>query len=458
MSTLLLFAMVGAVGLVWGLIAINVWPSADAKHEGRPLRFMLWGMTLTAVVARVVDSQGMKGPAESLLAAAGFAFPFVLLAGLIGAWQIRGRASYPFVPGALLAFSSVIAASALLNGQIGQVTWAIALGLLYLPGLTVAIWRTSLTREDLRQTVRRIGLTVVWLSLAYAAADLPHALGDLPRRILLPGIAFRFAGVTPHPNGLAFVAALAIFLTIRARPKFWLLHIAACVWVIILAEARTLAVGMAVAALFYWIVSARKSRVVRAISSAVFGAPVAVLLWPTIISSFEETSLGADVTTFNSRTLVWNLVRDHWTEHPVLGWGAFTFDNRTGSPLSSLFFNNAHNQFLEALIEGGVIGLILMACVALVFAWSVFTTRDAPYVAVVVMTLFFMMTEVPLTLHNYGFNFSVVLGALLLAVLIPGPTPHTKPESHGAVWQDAHMLRIERALNSRAGAGGQRED
>ncbi|MDQ0689840.1 O-antigen ligase [Arthrobacter sp. W4I7] len=86
---------------------------------------------------------------------------------------------------------------------------------------------------------------------------------------------------------------------------------------------------------------------VRAINSAVFVAPVAVFLWPTITSSFEETSLGADVTTFNSRTTVWSLVGDHCTEHPVLGWGAFTFDNKTGSPLSALFSTTRTSSSLK---------------------------------------------------------------------------------------------------------------
>lgn len=455
MITLLLLGLLAGAGLIWGLIAVHAWPRSDALHEGRPLRLLLWGTALGTVTFSVLLSQGMKSAADALGSAAGVALPAVLLCALIATWGIRGQAARPFVPLALLAFSAVTAISALLNGQIGQVTWLIAFGLLYLPGLTVLIWRTSASRENIRGTVRRICLSIVWLSLAYAVVDLPHALGDLPRRWALPGIDYRFPGVTPHPNLLAFTAAIAIFLTWRLKQRFWVFHILACLAVIYLAEARTLTLGMLVAAAGYVIVSAKKSRLVRMFNMAVCTAPVVVFLWPKVASLFEETSLGSDVGTFNSRTTVWGLVAKHWTEHPVLGWGAFTFDDKTGSPLSALFFNNAHNQFLQALIEGGAVGLILMTCVALVLAWSVVITRDAPYAAITIMTLFFMMTEVPFTLHDYGFNFAVAFGALLLAVLLPGPVDYAPPAVDPPITsgrQDVALVNIERVLSAQRSA------
>ncbi|ALV42381.1 hypothetical protein AU252_15515 [Pseudarthrobacter sulfonivorans] len=415
------------------------------------MHMLLWAVAITAVACSVLESQGLHGVSRSISAIAGFAFPCVMLAGIFGTLAIRGRAAHPLVPAGLLAFSGVVASSAVINGQIGEVTWGVALGVLYLPGLVLAIWKTSASRESIRQTVRRISVSVVWLSLAYAAVDLTHALGDLPRRIVLPGVEFRLAGVTPHANLLAFTAAIAFFLTMRARPRFWLLHLLACLAILFLAEARTLTVGLLVAGAGYWIVNARKSRMVRAINTAIFGAPIAVFLWPAIVSSFDESSLASDVTTLNSRTLVWDLVAANWTERPVFGWGAFTFDNATGSPLSALFFNNSHNQFLEALIEGGTVGLLLMGGVAVALAWSLTKARDAPYVAVTIMCLFFMMTEVPFTLHNYGFSYVVVLAALLLAILVPGPTVRsaagsvepTLPER-----QDAHLAKLEGALTA----------
>jgi O-antigen ligase len=456
MTTLLLFAFVGAAGLAWGFVVLQAWPRSDAHREGRPLRFLLWAAAISAVAFSVLQSMEMKSAEVAFASVAGVLFPSILLCGLFATNSIRGQATRPLVPVALLAFSAVITISAFLNGQIGQVTWLIAFGLLYLPGLTVAVWRTSATRESIRVTVRQICLSIVWMSLAYALVDLPHALGDLPRRWAVPGIAFRLAGVTPHPNGLAFTAAIAIFLTFRVKQRFWLVHVLACAAVLYLAEARTLSVGLAVALAGYYIVSAKKSRLVRMINTVVIGTPIAVFLWPTIASSFEETSLGSDVTTLNSRTTVWKLVADNWTENPVLGWGAFTFDNMTRSPLSALYFHNSHNQFLEALIEGGAVGLILMAGVALVLAWSVLTTRDAPYVAVAIMTLFFMMTEVPFTLHNYGFNYSVLLGALMLAILVPGPINHASPcgvVAKRSARQDATLARLENALASQRRAG-----
>lgn len=424
-------------------------------HEGRPLRLLLWAIAISAVALSVLQSLELKSAAEALSAAAGVVFPGVLLCGLLATLSIRGQAARPFVPVALLAFSAVVAISALLNGQIGQVTWLIAFGLLYLPVLTVAIWRTSATRESIRDTVRRISLSIVWMSLAMlsliflmpwgiypAAGSCRESIFGLPashhtpmgclhggdRR--LPHDAVQAEVLVPTPSRLR----RSSLPRGGAHPNGWIVG-RGC-W------------------LLYRL--GKKSRMVRMINTAIIGTPIVMFLWPTIASSFEESSLGSDVTTLNSRTIVWRLVADNWTEHPLLGWGAFTFDNATGSPLSLLFFNNSHNQFLEALIEGGAVGFMLMAGVALVLAWSVLTTRDAPYVAVAIMTLFFMMTEVPFTLHNYGFNFSVVLGALLLAILVPGPVEHAMPDTvtpQRPAREDATLKRLENALASQRRAG-----
>lgn len=445
--SLILTAFCALACLVWAVLLAANWRHQDARHNGRPLRMVLWAMALTSCVASVLTSFHQVSAADAVYAFGGVVFPGLLLAGGFGSLWAKGRSSYPVVPMALLFFSVVLLISAAANGQIGVITWLVTTGLLYLPGLVLVLWRTTAPLEVIRGVARRICLFVVWASLAFAVVDLPHAMGDLPRRFPVGQLQFRLAGVTPHPNLLAFTTAIAVFLTLKTKTRLRIPHLLACGAILVLAEARTLTIGLIIGLLAYWIVSTRGSRLVRAIGTAIFAGPVAVAFWPTIMESFDDSSLGADVSTFNSRTLVWNLVGQYWTDRPLFGWGPFAFNDRTMSPISSLFFDHAHNQLLESLVEGGLLGLAAMLIVVVRLGWSVLHSRDAPYVAITAMTLLFMMTEVPLTLHAYGFSFAVVLGSLLLAILVPGPIEVPKPEPRAKRFKvNPHFARIEEQI------------
>lgn len=444
MGNAVLVVFCAVAGVAWLLIMVSKWQASDADHNGRPLRMILWAIALLSCASSTLTSLGLAAPAQSLSAIGGVGVPGILVAGILGTFRIKGSSTTRAVPIALLIFSAVLAISALLNDQIGIVTWLIAIGLLYLPGLVALVWRTAAPVSVIRKTVMNISLFITWASLAFAVIDLKHAMGDLPRRFQIGDIQYRLAGITPHPNLLSFVTAIALLLTWQLKPRGRILHVLACVAVLLLAESRSLLIGLAVGAACYWIVSARGSRIVRLINTTLVGLPVAVIFWPSIISAFDDSSLGNDVSTLNSRTLVWNLIGTYWTDKPLLGWGPFAFNDRTGSPISSLFFDHAHNQLLEALVEGGLIGLLLMGIVTVRIAWSAARSRDAAYVGLVVVLLFFMMTEVPLTLHDFGFSFTVVLGSLLLALIVPGPMadPGHKPE----VTAPAHLRKLESAL------------
>lgn len=429
--SIVLIVLFGLAGLVLAPVIVLQWRQADTWNEGRPLHLVLWGMALTSCALSVLKSVGEASLATSVAAFAGVIFPSILLAGSIGSCWIKGRSTQPLVPVVLLLLSVVLYISALLNGQIGVVPWLIAIGLLYMPGLTVVIWKTSAPVESIRGTIRQISVFIVWASLAFAVVDLPRAMGDLPRRFQIGPFESRLSGVTPHPNLLAFTAAIALFLLLATRARFRLVHVSACLIILVLAEARTLTVGLVVGLLAYIIVTARGSRLIRMAWAVTISSFLLVALKPLISSAFDNSSLGDDVTTFNSRTQAWGLVEEYWVERPLFGWGPFVFDDHTASPVSVLFFNHAHNQFLEALIESGLLGLICMLAVVAAITWSLLVSRDGPYAATAAMTLIFMLTEVPFTLHNYGFSFAVVIGALLLAILVPGPAPasgSTPPE------------------------------
>ncbi|WIA99760.1 O-antigen ligase [Curtobacterium sp. MCBA15_012] len=411
-----------AVSIVAVAALVVIWREAEKKRpSGLPLRTILWTMTLATGVVNLLTVLEQGGTAETLTDIAGVVFPGVLLVAVLAAFKNPGRSTTPLVPVGLVAFSLILIVSALLNSQFTEVTRLIAAGILYLPGLVVAIWKTTASADAIRSTVRHICLTIVWASLVLLAINPTAAMGDLPRRVTIGDLPFRVAGVTPHPNLLAFIAAVGLILVLKHKSRLRLVHVAAIAVILVLAEARSLTIGLAVALALYWIIAGRGSRAVRTFAAVLVGLPIAVFAWPAIDDAFNDSTLGSDVTTLNSRTVVWNLVGRYWVDHPVLGWGPFTFNDATHSPASSLFFNHAHNQLLEALIEGGLVGLLLMVVSLGVVTWYAITTRDVVYAATAVITLIFAATEVPLTLHNYGFNFPVLVGAVILAILVPGP-------------------------------------
>lgn len=421
-------AVVATVGM-WGVILAGAWgrsrnhPSQMGISGGgsRNIIILLWSIIVASSLVSILKSLGFLSFATSLSVLCNVVFPVAVLAGAMGSLRTRSVSSARLIPTWLLLFSAAQIAASVVNGQLQLISPLLLTGLVYLPGLTIILWKSDASRDAIRHAVMNISLTVVWASLVFSAVDLRHAEGDLPRRVLIGTLEHRLAGVTPHPNLLALTAAIGLLLIIRAKPKMWVLHLAAIGAILVMAEARTLTLALAFALLAYWIVAGRAARFIRALGGLLVALPLTIALWASGSASFGATDLGGDVATFNSRTDVWALVGQYWSQKPLMGWGPFAFNDDTSSPLSTLFFNNAHNQLLEALAEAGILGLAAMLTVLAGIVFAAIRYRDPVFTAVAAMALIFMMTEVPLTFHDYGFSFTVGVGALLLAILVPGP-------------------------------------
>lgn len=407
--------------LVFVPLVTMQWRHAEKKSPGRPLRFLLWLLVLGTTAQSITTSLGNESLANVIFTTGSLALPAVLVAGAVAALADSGMSTNPIVPGLLLLLAGLQFVSTLFSGQLNSVGYIIILGLIYLPGFTLILWKNPGPVIKLRQTLIACTGLVVWGSLAFQIVDPVAAASDLPRRYAVGSLTDRLSGVTPHPNLLAFAAGTMLILLVGTKVRLRTVHLSACLVILVLTEARTETVSLVAAFAAYRIVSGTGSRTGRLVWLTLVGAAGWLLAGPTLMNSVNSSELGSDVGTFNGRVAAWDLVEASWPLKPIFGWGAFVFDDRTGTALSNTFFLNAQNQFLEALIETGLLGALCVVVLAVALLYKTLSSNDGPYAAMVVSMLIFSLTEVPLTLHNFAFNFSVTASVLMLCVIIPGP-------------------------------------
>jgi O-antigen ligase len=250
-----------------------------------------------------------------------------------------------------------------------------------------------------------------------AAVIVPKfAFIDLPRRFALFGLTERLAGITPHPNLLSATAAVAMLLSMHLRRHAAFASVA-CVVTIALAESREGALGLVAALVIYWVYQRGPSgaRLVVAVPAAI-GVLAAAIQASSDFAS-PASALTADASTLNSRTVIWHDALQFFAQKPTLGWGPFAFADDANTPFSRVFFLNAHNQFLQGLVEGGVIGLAAVTFLAITLISIGWRHRATPvYPALAAFTLLMMLTEVPFTIHLYGLSYVLVVAWLFLAV------------------------------------------
>jgi O-antigen ligase len=77
------------------------------------------------------------------------------------------------------------------------------------------------------------------------------------------------------------------------------------------------------------------------------------LLNPDMDLSRSILLSASDQNSFNWRLAQWTSLLTAWRQSPILGYGLGTV------PSIGYFFNAAHNDFIRALLEGGIVGFVL---------------------------------------------------------------------------------------------------
>jgi len=151
----------------------------------------------------------------------------------------------------------------------------------------------------------------------------------------------------------------------------------ALIWIgVILSYSRSgLAVALTATGFFLFVATGRGRRRLPRLLPLALVLPTLLLLWQDVRSPGETFLEREQVLTLSGRLPVWRATLRMVGDHPVLGVGLGTFE--VGflryRPPSDLNWAHAHNDWLQALVEGGP---LLAASMALLL-WLVLRPRRA---------------------------------------------------------------------------------
>jgi O-antigen ligase len=291
----------------------------------------------------------------------------------------------------------------------------------YLPLFVVVLSTVALIHIQALHLVRFITRAYVYCSLLAAVVAPGWAFNPAPGGVPLGFVSGRLYGVGLHPNYLGFVAVLAILAeTASPRARLWYVHVGFALLVLVLAASRGAYLALVASALVYALWSARRRDTGVVTLIAVFGL---ALVGGYLIANTR----GAN--TLNGRTSIWHETMSLWRQSPVLGVGPIP---------------HAHNQVLESLAEGGIVGAIFLLLVIWILFFAAlrewhngFPTCMAAFAAFTC----FMGAESALRVGGISTALCVALASLLL---IAAPAAHASAPVEAKVgrrWQ-AHVASI----------------
>ena len=170
--------------------------------------------------------------------------------------------------------------------------------------------------------------TFLLFFIALTCWKLGHAKRRLPWIILLCLLAFFLVST----KAIFILAMLCIFLTVLIVPRLSLLKILGAL------------IFVAIVLGIYASTEYGRERLI-----SVTGTP---LLNPEISLSDSILLSWSDNNSFNWRIAQWTFLLQSWTNSPLLGFGLDT------SPYLSVLENYAHNDYIRALVETGIIGFL----------------------------------------------------------------------------------------------------
>lgn len=274
--------------------------------------------------------------------------------------------------------------------SVASSVWSVAPGITAQNALALVMLSAMLhllaTRRWTRHSRIEGDLRVAFVILsASAAASIVASLVGLPNALTYQG---RLQGVFFNPNALAMAAALAVPLawglyrgTGRLR---YLVAAMAPLYAIALSGSRTsmLAVLIALAVMFL-----HSTLNVRSIVPALYGVAGAVVLYVASglqvdgiqsLNRISDRSVG-----LNTRSDAWASAINFWQERPLQGFGyqagETVFADRQG--LTGFYFErtSVHNSFLQALLEVGLIGLLILTYLTTQVVMAVFRSPGSGF-------------------------------------------------------------------------------
>lgn len=238
-------------------------------------------------------------------------------------------------------------------------------------------------------TPRRLKVALALYALAAIVPGWGTFNNYIHDELLVEGFRGRWLGVLADPNhdAMALVGAVPIllYLAVGKGHSSWLrlagvLGTAACLAGIVATHSRGGSIGLAVAVIFFALLSRRKALASMAV--LVGAAGVLILAPQTFWARNETATLGAEDLSIEGRLEAWQVADRIFHERPFLGVGESAFLSAWSeyAPIDSdrLFGHRyvAHNLILEVLGQLGLIGLLGMMTFIAMSAWSAWRARN----------------------------------------------------------------------------------
>ncbi|HMZ53808.1 MAG TPA: O-antigen ligase family protein [Nitrospira sp.] len=278
---------------------------------------------------------------------------------------------------------------------------------------------------------------VLLASLAVAAVH-PDMVLQFNFRGAIPLFDFRFWGLAAHPNAFAPLA-LTFLILLKSTPyKRQTLNIAAWaigVGAVLTAQSKTvwlIALTLLAANHVLRIVSELGKRSASAVSVGVVGGSALLVIgflavmiaWSlgltTINLKFMNEIDTKSLSTLTGRDLIWELTLKEWRNSPAFGYGLNLWgeEYRRLQAMPSAF--HAHNQFVQTLGSGGVVGLTGLIGYLCVLFWG--STRVVASFRPIAFTLILMLmirsfSEPPFEMKSIG-DANMMMHLCLFALIV----------------------------------------
>lgn len=244
---------------------------------------------------------------------------------------------------------------------------------------------------------------------------------------MIPGLTFRYWGLSSHSNNLGPAAVLlALLLWWRPFAAKWVTRIAYLVAFVslVLSQSKTgwIAGGTAAVVLVGYLYLQNLHRAVRArsvsalsfafVASGFVGLALLIVLgavaWENGVFDSFLAKHEAQLTTFTGRDRIWAISLREWKANPIFGYGPELWGEMFSYREGFLgVASNSHNQFVESLASAGLFGLLFLCIYLWVlcrYAYMLAPATSGVSLALVAIFLVRCIPEVPFKLANITTN------------------------------------------------------
>lgn len=176
-----------------------------------------------------------------------------------------------------------------------------------------------------------------------------------------------------NPNNLAFAMLLGAALAFRQQRWFWLLVFVTAL--VLTGSLTSLAAGAIGLAVYLLLLGTRSFRLRRQVLVA---APVVLALGAVVVFQvLRRPARNVELGSFGQRIRLWQVAVEMFTSRPLFGLGPGSFKEffyRAGLLEPGPSHHHAHNIYLHAAAESGLLGLLALA---VVFVLAVMAIRAA---------------------------------------------------------------------------------